>query len=128
MEGLEAAEDVMEEVSIDDITECTPKAARAVELESTGGGYRLVKKAKEHLEAEKSLRGRTAEELKVAKRNLAKQSRRYRARRTIQKLQKVMNKQAGGQALHCDKEGETTSDRQKLEGGAGKMLEEQVPG
>ena len=36
MEGLEAAEDMMEEVSIDDITECTPKAARAVEFESTG--------------------------------------------------------------------------------------------
>ena len=46
MEGLEAAEDVIEEVSIDDITECTPKAASAVELESTGGGHRLVKKAK----------------------------------------------------------------------------------
>ena len=87
-----------------------------------------MKKAKEHLEAEKSLRGRAAEELKEAKRNLAKQSRRYRARRTVQVLQKVMNKQAGGQALHCDKEGETTCDRQKMEGGAGKMLEEQVSG
>ena len=36
VEGLEAAEDVMGEGSIDDITECIPKAARPVEFESAG--------------------------------------------------------------------------------------------
>ena len=36
VESLEAAEDVMGEVSIEDITECIPKAARAVEFESAG--------------------------------------------------------------------------------------------
>ena len=38
--SLEAAEDVMGEVSIEDITECIPKAARAVDFESAGGRNR----------------------------------------------------------------------------------------
>ena len=62
-----------------------------------------MKKTKEHLEAEKNLRGKIGEELKEAKRNLAKQ-RRYRARRTIQELQKGKNKNEGCHALYCGKE------------------------
>ena len=53
VESLEDAEDVMGEISIDDITKNTPKAAGAVEFESSGGGNKLVKKTKERLEAEK---------------------------------------------------------------------------
>ena len=36
MESLEAAEDVMEEISIEEIKECIPKPARAVESEAAG--------------------------------------------------------------------------------------------
>ena len=36
VESLEAVEDVMGEVSIEDITECMPKSARADEFESAG--------------------------------------------------------------------------------------------
>ena len=124
VEGLEAAEDVMGDVSIDDMTECIPKAARAVEFESAGGGggVKLVKKTKGHLEAEKNFRGRTGEELKEAKRNLAKQSRKYRARRTIQELQEVTNKTEGCHTLYCANEG-TTSDMQKWKDEEGEECE-----
>ena len=111
--SLEDAEDLMGDISIEDITKNLPSAAGAVEFESTGGSNKLVKKTKEHLEAENHLRGKDGEELKVAKRELTEQKRRYRARRIIQEMQKVKNKQAGCQALYCDNEGETTSDRQK---------------
>ena len=47
------------------------------------------------------------------KRELVKQRKKYRARRIIQEMQKVKNKHAGCQALHCEKEKATTSDRQK---------------
>ena len=114
-------------VKLEDITKKLPSAARAVEFEPTGGGNKLVKKTKEHLEAEKNLRGKDGEELKIASRELTKQRRKYRARRIMQEMQKVKNKQAGSQALFCEKE-ETTSDRQKLGGGAEKILEEQVSG
>ena len=36
MESLEAAKDVMGELGIEDITECIPKPARAVESEAAG--------------------------------------------------------------------------------------------
>ena len=38
--SLEAAEGVMGDVSIEDITECIPKAASAVDFESAGGRNR----------------------------------------------------------------------------------------
>ena len=69
-----------------------------------------MKKTKEHLKAEKNVRGKIGEELKEAKRNLAKQ-RRYRARRTIQGLQKGKNKNEGCHALYSGIR--TTGDRQK---------------
>ena len=71
----------------------------------------MIKKTKEHLEAEKKLRGTDGDELKMAKRELTKQRRRYRARRIMQEMQNV-KKQAGCQVLFCEK-GETMSDRQK---------------
>ena len=95
--SLEDAEDLMENISIEDVTKNLPRAARAVEVESTAGGNKLVKKTKEHLEAEKNLQGKTGDELKMAKRELTKQRRRYRARRLMQEMQKVKNKQAGCQ-------------------------------
>ena len=73
VENLEDAEDVMEEISIEDITKNMPRLAKAVEFDSAGGGCKLVKKTKERLEAKKRLRGNDGEELKVAKRDFAKQ-------------------------------------------------------
>ena len=62
VESLEEAEDVMGDISIEDITKKLPMAARAVEFESTGGRNRLIKKTRDHLEAEKSLTGKEGEE------------------------------------------------------------------
>ena len=109
--SLEDAEDPMGDVSIEGITKKLLNAARAVDFESIGGGNRLIKKTKEHLEAEEKLRGTDGDELKIAKRELIKQRRRYRARRMMQEMQKVQ-KEAGCQALFV-KKGETVSDRQK---------------
>ena len=52
MESLEDAEDLLGEVSIEDITKKLPKTARTVEFESTRGGNKMVRKTPEHLEAE----------------------------------------------------------------------------
>ena len=64
MERLEEAQDLMGEVSIEDITKNLLTAAKAVEFESKVGRNRLVKKTREHLEAEKNLRRKEGEELK----------------------------------------------------------------
>ena len=114
VESLEVAEDVMGEVGVEDITECVPKAARAVEFEAAGKRNRLVKKTTEHLEAEKNLSRRTGEELKMAKSNLAKRRRKYTARRIVQTLQKANNKNEGCLTIYLvrTKKG-TTCDRQK---------------
>ena len=53
--SLEDAEDMMGDISIEDITKKLPIAARAVEFESTGGRNRMVKKTLAHSEAEKNL-------------------------------------------------------------------------
>ena len=103
----------MGDINIEDIAKNLPRGSRAVEFESSGGGgNKLVKKTKEHLEAEKNLRGKDGDELKMAKRELTKQRRRYRARRIMQEMQKGTNKLL---VMHCTvkKEGGTTSDRQK---------------
>ena len=110
----------MGEVSIEDITECIPKAASTVDFESAGRRNRLVKKTAELLEAERNLRGKIGEELKVAKRNLAKQRRKYRARRIIQSLQEKQNQNEVCVTLYCENEKRTACDRQKKERGAGK--------
>ena len=65
VEEMEEAQDLMGEVSIGDITKNLPKAAKAVEFESNGGTNKTVKKTREHLEAEKSLKGKEGEELKI---------------------------------------------------------------
>ena len=72
VENLEDAEDVMGEISIEDITKNMPRLAKAVKFDSAGGGCELLKKMKERLEAKKRLRGKDGE-LKVAKRDFAKQ-------------------------------------------------------
>ena len=69
VEGLEDAEDLTGEVSIEDITKNMPMAAKAIEFESAGGRNRLVKRTPEHLGAEKNLRGKEGEELQIAKQN-----------------------------------------------------------
>ena len=56
--SLEASEDVMGEVSSEDITECFPRAASAVDFESAVESNRLVKKTAEHLEAGRNLSGK----------------------------------------------------------------------
>ena len=72
----------------------------------------MVKKTKEHLEAEKNLRGKEGDALTMAKRELTKQRRRYKARRIMQEVQKAKKKQNACHELYCEKGGET-SDRQK---------------
>ena len=89
MTGLEEAEDLMGDINIEDIVENLPMAARAIEFESSrGGGAKMVKNTEEHLEAEKNLRGKEGDALNMAKRELTKQRRRYKARRIIQEVQK----------------------------------------
>ena len=63
---LEEAQDLIGEVSIEDITKNLPKAAKAVEFESRGGRNKMVRKTQEHLEAEKNLKGKEGEELKIS--------------------------------------------------------------
>ena len=72
--GLEDAEDLMGDISIEDLVKNLSRAAKAIEFESSGGGgAKLVNKTKEHLDAEKNLRGKDGDELKMAKRELTKQ-------------------------------------------------------
>ena len=103
----------MGEISTEDITECIPKAARAVDFVSVEGKHRLVKKTAEHLEVERNLRGKKGEELKIVIRNFAKQTRKYKARRIIQSLQKNKNQNEMWNTLYCEKEKKETCDRQK---------------
>ena len=106
MTALEDSEDLMGDINIVDIVEILPMAARAIEYESTRGG------GAKNLEAEKNLRGK-GDALKMAKRELTKQRRRYMARRIIQEVQKAKKKQNACRELHCEKEGGKPSDRQK---------------
>ena len=83
VEELEAVEDVMGVVSIEDITESISRAARAAEFEAAGGRNRWMKKTKAHLETEKKLRRKTGEELKEAKRNLTKKKEEKQSQRNL---------------------------------------------
>ena len=90
--SLEDTEDLILDLSIEDMTKTLPKAARAIDFESTGGRNKLTKETKEHAEAEANLREKDGDELKLAKRELNKQGRRYKARRVIQEMQQVKKK------------------------------------
>ena len=90
--SLEDAEDLILDLSIEDITNSLLKAARAVDFDSTEGRNKLTKETKEHAEAERNLREKDGDELKLAKRELNKHGRRYKARRVIQEMQKVKKK------------------------------------
>ena len=114
VEKLEAAEDGIGEISIEDTTKCIPDAARTVEFETVGGRNQLVKKSKEHIEAEKILRVKIGKELTAAKRKLAKQRRKYKARRVIQTMHFTKNKNEGCHSLLCHADGRGTRDRQKM--------------
>ena len=107
--SLEDAVVLMEDISIEAITKNLPRAARAVEFESTGGRNKLVKKTKEQLEVEKFAREnwRRTEDGHKGSDQTKKEI------QSLQGMQKVKNKQATSQALYCEKEGENTSDRQK---------------
>ena len=65
--SLEDAEDLMGDVNIEDKTKNLPKAARAIEFESTRGGNKLAKKSREHIEAEKNLREQNGDDLMMPK-------------------------------------------------------------
>ena len=86
--------------------------ARGIEFEAAGGRGQWEKKSKEHNEAERNLRGEIGEELKEPIKNLAKQWRKYRARRIILTLQRTKNNTAC-QSLYCRAEEGKTRDRQK---------------
>ena len=102
---LEDAEDLMGTISIEDMVKNLPRAARATEFESSsGGGAKMVKKTKEHFDAEKNLRGKYDDELEIAKRELTKHRRKYRARRIMQEVQKVMKKTNACHKLYCQNE------------------------
>ena len=87
--SLEDTEDLILDLSIEDITKTLPKAARAIDFDSTEGRHKLRKETKEHAEAEANLRVKDGDELKLAKKELNKQGRRYKARRVTQEIQKV---------------------------------------
>ena len=123
MGSLEDAQDLMGEISIEDKTKNLPKAARAIEFESTGGRNKLTKKTKGHVEAQRNLRRKDGDELKLANKELTKQRRRYKARRIMQEMQKVKNKPFVCQALYCkEEEGHATTDRQKWKEELGRYL------
>ena len=104
--GLEDAEDLLSDISIEDMVKNLPTAARAIEFESSRGeGAKMVKKTKEHFDAEKNLRGKDDDELKMAKKELTKHRRRYRARRIMQEVQKVMKNTNACHKLYCENEG-----------------------
>ena len=58
VESFEDASDLMCDVSIEDITEVLSEASSSSEFESSGKRSRIVKKSKEHIEAEMNLRGK----------------------------------------------------------------------
>ena len=112
--GLRDAEDLMDDISIEDMVKNLLRSARAIELESSRGGEaKMMKKTKERLDVEKNSRGKDGDELKMARRELTKQRRKYRARRIMQEVQKVKNKQTACHGLYCRKEGGKTSGRQQ---------------
>ena len=84
---------------------------------SRGGGAKMVKKTEEHLEAEKNLRGKQGDALRMAKRELTKQRRRYKARRIIQEVQKAKKKQNACHELQCEKRRRQKERQAKMEGG-----------
>ena len=55
---MEAAEDAVGEISIEDLTTINPDAARAINFKRTAVRCQLIKKTKEHIEAEKHLLGK----------------------------------------------------------------------
>ena len=65
----------------------------------------MVRKTPEHLEAEKNLRGKEDEGLKVAKRELSKQRRKYKGGRILQETLKAKCMQNTCNSLFCVKEG-----------------------
>ena len=108
MTALDDAEDLMGDINIEDNVENLSIAATI-----KGGGAKRVKKTKEHLEAEKNLRGKGADALTKAKRELTKQRRRYKARRITQEVEQAKKKQNACREVHFEKEGGKTTDRQK---------------
>ena len=68
----------------------------------------MVRKTQEHLEAEKNLKGKEGEELKISK-----QRRKCKARRILQEAQKVKSKQNVCHSVYCEREGEITGDKQR---------------
>ena len=56
------------DISIEDITKHSPLVARALEFESSGGRNRLVEQIQ--AQAEKNLRGKDGEELKISKKRI----------------------------------------------------------
>ena len=96
--SLEGAADLMGDINIEDVTKNLRNAARAVEFESSGGRNKLVKRTIEHLEAERTLRGKDGNELKMSETKLTRQRRTYRARRIMQDVQKVKKEQANSRA------------------------------
>ena len=75
------------------------------------------KKTREHLEAEKNLKGREGEELKIARKELPKKSHENFARITEGQMQAKCLSLA-----YCEREGKNYERQGKIEGGAGTIL------
>ena len=109
VESLEDAENILGEVSTEDMSKKWPKAARSFEFESARGGNKAVRKTLEHLEAEKNLRGKEGEE--AARRRLSKHRRKFKAQRIVEETKKAKTNQDMCKSLFCGKEEGPTDDR-----------------
>ena len=113
VESLEDASDLMDHVSIEDNSQELSNAVSAIKFDSSGKGSRIVKNSREHIQAERNLRGQSEEELMLAKREIKRQRRKYGTRIITQEMQGVKKNQFVCHALQCEEDGLAARGRQK---------------
>ena len=113
VESFEDASDLMCDVSIEDIAEELSNAVR-VNLNHSEKEAELWRNQRNtNNEAERNLRGHNEEELMLATREMPNRSKKYRARRITQEVQRVKNNQLVGHAQQCEEDGLATRDKPK---------------